>query len=83
MFSAAVLAGGSMLQLGSCTPSSVLSTIGGVNPCGTVLNCDARTYNFIKAGYDGPGVNPNVDIFCTYPPYCTQAQDPIFGGLTP
>lgn len=77
----AVVTGGSLFQLSSCSPSSIISTVGGINPCGTVLACNPAVYRFIKADYNGPGVNPNVDIFCTYPPFCTPTQDPIFGGL--
>lgn len=69
------------IELATCSPSSILSTVGGINPCGTVLTCDPATYNFIRAGYNGPGVNPNVDVFCTYPPFC-GTSDPIFGTVT-
>jgi hypothetical protein len=61
--------------LGSCGISSTAEWIAGLNPCGTVLNCDPVTYRFIKSGYVGPGANPDVDPACTYPPFC--ANDPF------
>ncbi len=70
-FVSLVLVGSGAVQL-SC---SVAHYLGGINPCGTLLNCDPVTYNFIKSDYQGPGANPNIDLACTYPPYC--AGDPF------
>ena len=58
---------------GGC--SGVGGYLSSFNPCGTILNCDATTYEWIAAGYEGPGVDVDVDPFCTYPPYCEN--DPI------
>ncbi len=52
------------MQLATC------GLIKNFNPCGTILNCDPVTFNFIRSGYRGPGANPNIDLACTYPPYC-------------
>lgn len=71
----AVAAGGTVFQ--SC--GSLASFLGNTNPCGTILNCDPTFYEFFSAGYDGPGVKPDVDPFCTYPPFCPATVDPIFG----
>lgn len=57
------------------------SLLNNFNPCGTILNCDARAYQFVTSGIDGPGVVPDIDPFCTFPPFCTSTEDPIFGGL--
>lgn len=50
------------------------------NPCGTIFNCDPAGYTFLTSGYDGPGVDPDIDPACTYPPYCnitTPGSDPF------
>lgn len=75
---AAVSLGGVCLQIDTCGTAQFLA---GFNPCGSVLNCDPRLYNFVRSGIDGPGGNYNIDPFCTFPPFCTVADDPIFGGL--
>lgn len=72
--------GGSAYQLGGCV-SNIPNQLFQLNPCGTILSCDPAEYAFITAGYDGPGVNANVDPFCTFPPFCSAAVDPVFGGL--
>lgn len=66
---------GTCFQLPSCGLGDALSYVGKINPCGTILNCDPVTYEFIRSGYDGPGADPQVDPHCTYPPYC--ADDPF------
>jgi hypothetical protein len=76
-----LISGGTLLQVGSCVGSAI-QFVGQVNPCGTILNCDPRVYDFARSGIDGPGVNPNQDPFCTFAPYCDESQDPIFGGIT-
>jgi hypothetical protein len=76
------LAGSSIVFQVNCYPlGTLVNTVNGVNPCLGILNCDPREYNFIRSGITGPGLQPDVDPFCTFPPFCTQAQDPIFGGL--
>lgn len=73
---------GSVFEIAGCSPvAGLLNAISGTNPCGTVLFCDPSEYQFITSGINGPGTNPNVDIFCTYAPFCGPQQDPIFGGL--
>lgn len=80
----AVLAvGGSCLGLGGCNSFELLaSAVGSINPCGTILACDPQEYAFIRSGIDGPGLRPDIDPFCVFPPFCDAGQDPIFGGLT-
>lgn len=56
----------------------VLRYVNQFNPCGTILNCDPVAYRFITSGYEGPGVNPEIDPACTFPPFC--ANDPFVGG---
>jgi hypothetical protein len=63
-------AGGALLQLGACQPKNVAQFVSTFNPCGTILNCDPIEYNFVASGYDGPGVDFDVDPTCTYPPFC-------------
>jgi hypothetical protein len=76
--------GGTCLQVGSCDALGLAaSAISGINPCGTILACDPQEYAFITSGIDGPGVRPDIDPFCVYPPFCTADEDPIFGGLAP
>ncbi len=81
---AALLTAGTCLQVGGCNVLGMARTaIDSINPCGTILNCDPRTYQFLRSGIDGPGVRPDIDPFCTFPPFCTSTQDPIFGGIAP
>jgi hypothetical protein len=68
--------GGICLQLGGCLGSAV-SYAANINPCGTLLNCDPVTYDFITSGYEGPGADPDVDPACTYPPFCGPDVDPF------
>lgn len=70
--------GGTVLQIGECTPSSFVSFWRNFNPCGSYLECDPVTYRFGTSGYRGPGVNPAIDPACTYPPYCPN--DPFVAG---
>lgn len=66
---------GVVFQLvGGCT-----SLVNNFNPCGVLLNCDATQYAFQTSDIDGPGYYPDVDPFCTFPPFCTATQDPVFG----
>lgn len=75
---AAMSVGGVCLQIDTCGTAQFLA---GFNPCGSLLNCDPRLYAFVQSDAGQPGGNYNVDPFCTFPPFCTTAQDPIFGGL--
>jgi hypothetical protein len=78
----AAVAFGTVYQLGGCAlVSDAVQVLSTVNPCGTVLACDPRVYEFVTSGIDGPGVVPDADPFCTYAPFCTEGEDPIFGGL--
>lgn len=58
---------GGMLLANGCGVTNLLSSI---NPCGTILNCDPDTFSYLTSGYEGPGVDTSVDIFCVFPPYC-------------
>lgn len=70
-----LLAGGaSLFQFGGCL-EDVGVFVNNFNPCGSILNCDATEYEFATSGYDGPGFDPDVDLTCTYPPYC--GTDPV------
>ena len=78
------LAAGACLQIGGCNVLGMArSAIDSINPCGTILACNPRTYQFLRSGIDGPGVRPDIDPFCTYAPFCDSSSDPIFGGLAP
>lgn len=74
-------AAGVCFQVPGCSIGSVRGIITGFNVCNTIVVCDPRVYDFVTSGYDGPGVDPEVDPFCTFPPFCTLANDPIYGGL--
>ena len=81
----AVLAAGALFQLGlleTCN-SRLYEATRFVDPCGTILACDPQEYAFVTSGIDGPGVRPDIDPYCVYPPFCSATQDPIFGGLAP
>lgn len=71
---AALLAGGSLFQLGAC-----FNYFRDFNYCGSVLACDPVEFRFLTSGYQGPGVDLEVDPACTFPPFC--ANDPFVGGL--
>ena len=66
----AVMALGSCYQILGCGLSDLTSYVANFNPCGTILLCDPVAYEFNMSGYDGPGVDPDIDPACTYPPYC-------------
>jgi hypothetical protein len=62
---------GVVFQLGGCLNlGGVANFASSINPCGTILNCDPEEYQFLTSGYEGPGADPNVDLNCTFPPYC-------------
>jgi hypothetical protein len=67
--------GAGLLQFGGCF-ENVGVFANNFNPCGVVLNCDPTTYEFATSGYDGPGFDPDVDLTCTYPPFCGTTPVP-------
>lgn len=75
---AALIFGGGLMQFGGCSVDGAINYITDFNPCGSILLCDPVAYTFLTSGYEGPGVNPDIDPACTYPPYC--ANDPFVGG---
>lgn len=76
-----VAVAGACFQVPGCSIGSLRGLITGFNVCTTLINCNPQAYDFATSGYDGPGVNPEVDPFCTFPPFCTAASDPLYGGL--
>lgn len=72
---------GAAFQLGGCSITGLRNFAQSINPCGIVLNCDPLEYRFLTSGYQGPGVNPEIDPACTFPPFC--AGDPFVGGGGP
>ena len=74
-------AGGTCLQIGGCGPGTAVGFLASLNPCGVILACDQAEFEFITSGYRGPGVDVNIDPFCTFPPFCVGGVDPIFGGI--
>ena len=73
-------AAGAIFQISGCVPDGTLQFLKNFNLGGTVLNVDPLTYQFYTSGYDGPGVDIDVDPACTYPPYCnvyTPGIDPF------
>lgn len=75
---ASLVASGTVFQTAACAPRALVNFGRNFNPCGTVLNCDPVLFRFISSGYQGPGVDPDVDPACTFPPFC--ANDPFVGG---
>jgi hypothetical protein len=73
---AAAAIAGTCFQLGGCM-GGVANYIGSFNPCGTLLYCDPATYRFAQADYEGPGVDPDLDLFCTWPGFCEPTADPL------
>lgn len=79
-----IAAGGTCLALGGCDVFGLAqSAVSSFNPCGTILACNGREYQFWTSGIDGPGVRPDIDPYCTFAPFCSAAtgNDPIFGGF--
>jgi hypothetical protein len=64
----AITLAGTIFQFGPCV--NAVQFLRGVNPCGTILACDPTTFNFLTSGYSGPGVDPDIDPACTFPPFC-------------
>jgi len=79
---AALAAGGSLL--GDCSLSGIANFVRDFNPCGTIIDCTAvggaAGYRFLTSGYEGPGVDPDIDPACTYPPYCEDDPFAPLGG---
>lgn len=75
-FLVALTSAGIAYQLPGC--GQIFNFARSINPCGSVLNCDPVTYRFLTSGYEGPGVDVNIDPACTFPPFC--AGDPFIGG---
>ena len=72
--------GGACFQLGGCDVVGLAgSAISSINPCGTILACDPREYQFWTSGIDGPGYT-DKDPWCVFAPFCGP-EDPLFGGL--
>lgn len=61
---------GTLFAPTGCLPDGTLQFIRDFNPCGTFMNCDPVSYRFLTSGYQGPGVDVDVDPACTYPPFC-------------
>jgi hypothetical protein len=81
-FLGALVLGGTCFQFG-CDPLAAIGRgLNDFNPCLTILACDPQVYAFASSGIEGGGVT-EADPFCTFPPFCTAAQDPIFGGIGP
>jgi len=80
-FATIAVAAGMCFQVGGCSPSGVLNYVSNINPCGTILDCDPNEYRFATSGYDGPGVDTDVTLYCTYPPFCPPDQDPMTFGI--
>ena len=70
---------GTAFQLGGCF-SGASNLLRDFNPCGTILNCDPNTYRLAASGYEGPGADPDVDPFCTWPGLCPGTVDPFAPG---
>lgn len=64
-----------------CSFNDVLAFARDFNLGGTVLNIDPMTYRFFTSGYQGPGVDPDIDPACVFPPFCSN--DPFVGGGAP
>jgi hypothetical protein len=79
--SLATILGATTMQLGGCGPADIFRAFANTNPCGSLLFCDPQVYSFIQADIDEPGVIPEKDPFCTFAPYCSVDQDPLYGGL--
>jgi hypothetical protein len=73
---AAAATGGVCFQVAGCNIlGGIGNFLGNFNPCLSVLLCDPIEYRFLTSGYEGPGVDPEVDPACTFPPFC--ANDPF------
>ncbi|HOO15844.1 MAG: hypothetical protein KBH81_02860 [Phycisphaerae bacterium] len=57
---------------GGCSVGSVVQYFANFNYGESVLNMTRPAYQFLTSGYQGPGINPDIDPACTYPPFCTN-----------
>jgi hypothetical protein len=85
-WSLTIATAGALFQLGGCSLGGAASFLRDFNPCGSVIDCSAiggpAGYRFLTSGYEGPGVDADIDPACTYPPFCTG--DPFAPvGVTP
>lgn len=64
----ATILSGTAFQFGGC--GNAVGFLRDFNPCGSVLACDPVTFRFLTSGYQGPGVDVEVDPSCTFPPFC-------------
>ncbi len=71
------LAAAGIMFAGGCSLQDIGSYFVHYNYGGTVLNISPTNYRFLTSGYKGPGVNPDIDPACTFPPFC--ANDPFVG----
>ena len=79
---AALAMGAGLFQLAGCSPEGLVSFFTNqFNPCINILACDPGSWRFLTSGYQGPGVDPELDPACVFPPFC--AGDPFVGGLAP
>jgi hypothetical protein len=78
---APLAAGGVCYQIGGCGPGDIYQYVTSINPCGPILACNPVAYDFARSGIDSPGVHVEEDPFCTYPPFCSPAQDPLYNTV--
>ncbi|MBL8880428.1 MAG: hypothetical protein JNG88_15045 [Phycisphaerales bacterium] len=78
---ATMVSAGVAFQTATCQPRALVNFGRNFNPCGTILNCDPVEYNFLTSGYQGPGVDLDTTLFCTFPPLCPN--DPLLGAVNP
>ena len=65
-FTLLLVSGGTLF--GGCT--TVGQFIKDFNYGGSVFAMTPQAYRFLTSGYEGPGVDPDIDPACTYPPFC-------------
>lgn len=70
-----VSSGAALFQFGGCFENLGVYA-NNFNPCGTILNCDPADFVFQTSGYQGPGFDPDVDLTCTFPPFCLAQDTP-------
>lgn len=69
---------GAVYQIPGC--NGTVNFLRNLNPCGSVLACDPVNYRFLTSGYEGPGIDVNIDPACTFPPFCGNDPFVNFGG---
>lgn len=55
---------------GGCSLGTAAQYFANFNYGESVLNMSRTAYRFLTSGYEGPGINPDIDPVCTYPPFC-------------